>query len=241
MGLAVRWSRPGRGPGDAGRTVAPRRAPERSGSISRCKASSAGASRRSAASADARTWPTATPTDALTPAPPPCERAIVLTAVARHGTTIDVAGVVRKSYGGQPVTLLNGRQVLGHATVAQDGSFRTTLRSAARPGRVHAVVAAQSSRALKATRPLQITGRRPLSGGRLRATARVPGAGATVEVRVQTGCVRGRSRTIRTVAADRSGRVAVTLPTPSAVDAVASYRLTTRSPVSVSLPLVMTR
>ncbi len=183
------------------------------------------------------------PPDATPPVSPPapCQRAIVLTDVARHAGRVRVAGVARIRYGGQPVTLLRGKRILGHATVAQDGSFRTTLRLAGRRARVHAVVAGHQSRALRVTRQLRITGRRTLPDGRLRVTGRVPGGRGAVQVRVQTGCVPGRTRTVRSVRADRRGRVAVTLPTPSAADGVAVYRLATRRPPSFSLPVLMTR
>jgi YVTN family beta-propeller protein len=190
---------------------------------------------------DAPPPPDTTPPAPDTTPPAPCQRAIVLTDVARHGGRVHVAGVARMRYAGQPVTLLRGSRILGHATVAQDGSFRTTLRVAGRRARVRAVVAGHRSRALRVTRLLRITGRRALSDGRLRVTGRVPGGRGAVQVRAQTGCVPSRTRTLRTVRADRRGRVAVTLPRPSAVDRVAVYRLATRRPSSFSLPVLMTR
>jgi hypothetical protein len=169
--------------------------------------------------------------------PAPCRRAIVLTDVSWHGGKVDVAGVAAASYAGQPVAILRGDGILAHATVAQDGSFRTTLRLAAPRGRLQAVVAGQRSRALKVTRQLQITGRRALSQGRVRVTGHLPGGRQTVAVHAQTGCTPSPSRTVRTIHADARGRFAVTLAAPSTD--VAVYRLASRLPRSVSLPVVL--
>ena len=184
---------------------------------------------------DASTPPASAPTPASPPAP--CRRAIVLTDVSRHGGKVDVAGVAAARYAGQPVAILRGEAILAHAAVAQDGSFRTTLRLAAPRGRLQAVVAGQHSLALKVTRQLQITGRRALSQGRVRVTGHVPGGRQAVALRVQTGCTPSPSRTMRSIHADRRGRFAVTLVAPSTD--VAVYRLASRRPNSVSLPVVL--
>ena len=161
----------------------------------------------------------------------------MLTDVSRHGGKVDVAGVAAARYAGQPVAILRGEAILAHATVAQDGSFRTTLRLAAPHGRLQAVVAGQRSLALKVTRQLQITGRRALSQGRVRVTGHLPGGRQTVALRVQTGCTPSPTHTMRSIHADRRGRFAVTLVAPSTD--VAVYRLASRRPNSVSLPVVL--
>jgi YVTN family beta-propeller protein len=186
---------------------------------------------------DASTPPASQPISASPPMPAPCRRAIVLTDVSRHGGKVDVAGVAAARYAGQPVAILRGEAILAHAAVAQDGSFRTTLRLAAPHGRLQAVVAGQRSLALKVTRQLQITGRRALSQGRVRVTGHLPGGRQTVALRVQTGCTPSPTHTMRSIHADRRGRFAVTLVAPSTD--VAVYRLASRRPNSVSLPVVL--
>jgi YVTN family beta-propeller protein len=185
---------------------------------------------------DASTPPASPPMPASAPIPAPCRRAIVLTDVSWHGGKVDVAGVAAAPYAGQPVAILRGDTILAHATVAQDGSFRTTLKLAPR-GRLQAVVAGQRSLALKVTRQLQITGRRALSQGRVRVTGHLPGGRQTVALHVQTGCTPSPSHIVRSIHADRRGRFAVTLAAPSTD--VAVYRLASRRPRSVSLPVVL--
>jgi YVTN family beta-propeller protein len=186
---------------------------------------------------DASTPPASPPISASAPMPAPCRRAIVLTDVSWHGGKVDVAGVAADRYAGQPVAIVRGDTIVGHATVAQDGSFRTTLSVATRGVRLQAVVAGQRSLALKVTRQLRITSRRALSRGRLRVSGRVPGGGETIALRVQTGCTPSPSHTVRSIHTDRRGRFAVTLAAPSTD--VAVYRLASRRPRSVSLPVVL--
>jgi YVTN family beta-propeller protein len=181
--------------------------------------------------------PEASTPPASPPMPAPCRRAIVLTDVSWHGGKVDVAGVAADRYTGQPVAIVRGDRIVGHATVAQDGSFRTTLSVAMRGARLQAVVAGQRSLALKVTRQLRITSRRALSGGRLRVSGRVPRGRQTIALRVRTGCTPSPSRTVRTIHADARGRFAVTLAAPSTD--VAVYRLASRRPRSVSLPVVL--
>ncbi|MEN3285126.1 MAG: hypothetical protein V7607_6266 [Solirubrobacteraceae bacterium] len=186
---------------------------------------------------DASTPTASPPTPASAPMPAPCRRAIVLTDVSWHGGKVDVAGVAADRYAGQPVAIVRGDTIVGHATVAQDGSFRTALGVATRGAHLQAVVAGQRSLALKVTRQLRITSRRALSGGRLRVSGRVPGGGETIALRVQTGCTPSPSHTVRTIHADARGRFAVTLAAPSTD--VAVYRLASRRPRSVSLPVML--
>jgi YVTN family beta-propeller protein len=186
---------------------------------------------------DASTPPASPPISASAPMPAPCRRAIVLTDVSWHGGKVDVAGVAADRYAGQPVAIVRGDTIVGHATVAQDGSFRTTLGVATRGAHLQAVVAGQRSLAFKVTRQLRITSRRALSRGRLRVSGRVPGGGEAIALRVQTGCTPSPSHTVRTIHADARGRFAVTLAAPSTD--VAVYRLASRRPRSVSLPVVL--
>jgi YVTN family beta-propeller protein len=186
---------------------------------------------------DVSTPPASSQTPVSPSMPAPCRRAIVLTDVSWHGGKVDVAGVAAARYAGQPVAIVRGDRILAHATVAEDGSFRTTLSVATRGVRLQAVVAGERSLALKVTRELRITSRRALSGGRLRVSGRVPGGSQAVTLHVQTGCTPSPSRTVRRIHADARGRFTVTLAAPSTD--VAVYRLASRRPRSVSLPVVL--
>jgi YVTN family beta-propeller protein len=183
--------------------------------------------------------PAAAPGTAAAPMPAPCDRAIVLTDVLWHDGKVSVVGVADARYAGQPVAIVRGERVVGHATVVGDGSFRATLTLARRGPRIQAAVAGRRSSAMKVTRQLRLTGRRALADGSVRVTGRTPSGGGSVAVRAQSGCTPSASRTVRTIHADHSGRFAVTFPAPTSPGDVAVYRLASRRPLSYSLPVVL--
>jgi hypothetical protein len=174
-------------------------------------------------------------------------RSIVLIDVRRTATRVEVSGLARTSYRGSGASIRpliagkRGRAV--SATVQPDGSFRATLPLPAGPDRstvrYEATVAGHRSAALKLVRQLVIVGRTTTADG-TRITAQVAGGRPrTVTITRQLSCTaRQRIATVRT---DRNGRFAVTLPRPSAADAIAFYRAATTRPRgrTFTLPIVV--
>ena len=174
-------------------------------------------------------------------------RSIVLTDVRRIAAGVEVSGLARAYYRGQRAgirPLAGGTSgPLVRALIQPDGSFRATLPPPARRERstvrYQATVAGFRSAALKLERGLVILGRQTTAAG-TRITAQIADRRRrTITITRQLSCTAGRR--IATVRSDRHGRFSVTLPRPSAADAIAYYRATTGSPRdrTFTLPIVV--